>query len=410
VSQRCAGAINSVALGLSAATHVRGLTLNIILSKEVAQNSTQQCFAHTDKTFFRTHRQNRCAKNIIKSRTQRFPSHNDNNGNITKAATMMMNTQRIVAIALCWNAILPDAMAFSLPLQPPRRNTNRNGSFSTTTSRTRPLKAFDVMTTVEAGGVVGSGAITAAASTLSTSIGSTINAFFQNDPYLAAFLTCSFKASAADIVAQNQEDLGGEEEANEFSNSNSNPLVVVDDNYDDNNNLSGVNLSRNLGFLLYGGLYQGMAQCYLYNVVYPALLGTATEAGDWTLIAKQVLVDNLLFAPLLCLPLAYCFKAAFTSDNIMEEEWDILFQSSLTKYVDDVRHKGLLTKYWSLWIPVQCLTFGVIPPQFRVAFVGFVSFFWICILSTVVSSSSSTTTISSSNEEELQRSASTDRI
>jgi protein Mpv17 len=238
------------------------------------------------------------------------------------------------------------------------------------------------------------------ASTLSTSIGSTINAFFQNDPYLAAFLTCSFKASAADIVAQNQEDLGTEE-ANEFSDDS-----LVENNYDDNNNSSGVNLSRNLGFLLYGGLYQGMAQCYLYNVVYPALLGTA-EAGDWTLIAKQVLVDNLLFAPFLCLPLAYCFKAAFTtSDNnnniVVEDEqqqqqWDILLQSSLTKYVDDVRHKGLLIKYWSLWIPVQCLTFGVIPPQFRVAFVGFVSFFWICILSTVVSSPSSSTTTTTSS-------------
>jgi hypothetical protein len=235
----------------------------------------------------------------------------------------------------------------------------------TSSRRNRPLNAFEVMPEVEA--VVQStqamSAVTAVAIPSSASVSSAINSFFQTQPYLAAFLTCSFKASAADIVAQTQ---GGQQQSDEEGINV--PATEPD-----------VDISRNMGFLLYGGIYQGMAQNYLYSVVYPALVG---DGQGWGITATKVMVDNLFFAPLLCLPIAYIFKTAFTSDEL---NMNTLTQS-IEKYVYDVMNNGLLVKYWSLWIPAQFITFGVIPEQFRVAFVAFISFFWICILSSVVSS------------------------
>ena len=155
---------------------------------------------------------------------------------------------------------------------------------------------------------------------------------------------------------------------------------------------SGVDISRNLGFLFYGGLYQGMAQNYLYNVLYASWF---ESNHGLELIAKEVVVDNLIFAPLLCLPIAYTFKTAFTSEELSFDA----FKTGLEKYVDDVTTKGLLTRYWTIWVPAQFLTFGVIPPHFRVVFVAAVSFFWIFILSTI---SSSTTSSSSSSDGEMK--------
>lgn len=273
---------------------------------------------------------------------------------------------------------------------------------STQTRRNRPLYAFEVMAAVEAVeaavevveavstvgaveavgtiGVVESAVAAGLVNQASPSIFSGINTFFQTQPYLAAFLTCSFKASAADIIAQQQEvnkdddddedapaatSLAAEAEAT----TTTEPEVRVD-------------FSRNLGFLLYGGLYTGMAQNYLFNVIYPAWIGS----GDsWEIITKQVVADNLIFGPFLCLPLAYAFKAAFTSEEDLSVD---TFRQGLEKYVEDVTTRGLLFKYWTIWIPVQFLTFGVIPPHFRVAFVAAVSFFWIFILSSVAADES----------------------
>lgn len=44
---------------------------------------------------------------------------------------------------------------------------------------------------------------------------------------------------------------------------------------------------------------------------------------------------------------------------------------------------GLLTKYFLLWGPVQCITFSIVPEHLRVSFIAVVSFFWLIILSSV---------------------------
>jgi len=60
-------------------------------------------------------------------------------------------------------------------------------------------------------------------------------------------------------------------------------------------------------------------------------------------------------------------------------------KEAFRRYVDDIRNHGLLTKYWLLWGPVQCLTFSIVPEHFRVTFIAAVSFFWLIILSSIAS-------------------------
>ena len=41
----------------------------------------------------------------------------------------------------------------------------------------------------------------------------------------------------------------------------------------------------------------------------------------------------------------------------------------------------------SIWGPVQCLTFGVVPEHLRIAFIAVVSFFWLIIFSSLTAKS-----------------------
>lgn len=237
-------------------------------------------------------------------------------------------------------------------------------------STSKPLQVAEVVSAV--GEASQSLAVSDLASPLSglTAISTAINGFFQSDPYLASFLTCSVKASAADMIAQQQEDNNSDEVSNDS-------LASATSNADAS---SEMDLSRNLGFLLYGGLYTGIAQNFLYTVLFPAWFGSEET---WEVIVRQVLADNLIFGPLVCLPIGYTFKTAFTSEDGLTSS---TLRDGLLKYKEDVLERGLLTKYWSIWVPVQFLTFSVIPYHFRVVFVALVSFFWFFILSTVSSS------------------------
>jgi len=264
----------------------------------------------------------------------------------------MVSARKTLAICLNGSLLLQSSLAFSSP-------TTTRSHQSLKRSRVGPLHSFEV-TGFE---------VMEAAGATHAPVMSAINSFFQTQPYLAAFLTCSFKASAADMIAQTQE-MGNEKPSTSESS-------FSDDNEVDSN----VNISRNLGFLFYGGIYQGMVQNFIYNVIYPSWFGTDESLA---LVGKEVLVDNLLFAPFLCLPIAYAFKTAFASEEPLGLD---TLKVGLEKYVQDVTTKGLLVRYWAIWFPANMITFGVIPAHFRVCFVALISFFWICILSSISSSS-----------------------
>ena len=161
-------------------------------------------------------------------------------------------------------------------------------------------------------------------------------------PYVSSFVVTGVKAAMADALVQ----------------------IGAPDKF---------SILRNLAFLLYGGLYQGCTQYFIYNELFPKFLGVSS---DPTTVLKKVLLDLLVLTPFLCLPVVYVFKALVFKWKLSE---------AFHKYMVDVKENGIVFKYWMLWGPMQCLTFGIIPKHLRIGFIATVSFFWTIILSSVTS-------------------------
>ena len=170
-----------------------------------------------------------------------------------------------------------------------------------------------------------------------------VDTFYQTAPVQAAFVTCGLKASLSDTISQKTVEkvcaVTGEVTEHRFC------------------------FSRNAAFVLYGGLYQGVTQHFIFNEIYPVIFGVGTDLAT---VASKVAFDQLVLTPFLCLPVAYVVKSLVFRYPIQE---------ALAKYVADAR-KDLLLKYWAIWTPTQCLTFSVIPEHLRIPFIALVSFFW----------------------------------
>lgn len=178
-------------------------------------------------------------------------------------------------------------------------------------------------------------------STLAADVLGAIDQFYRTAPYEAAFVTCGVKASASDAIAQRAVEKA-----------------------------DGFGFRRNGAFIAYGGLYQGVAQYFIYNELYPILFGDGTD--PWTVAAK-VAFDQLVLTPFLCLPMAYLVKAAVFGRSAGE---------GLAQYAGDAK-KDLLWKFWGIWTPTQCVTFSIVPEHLRIPFIAAVSFFWLVILSNI---------------------------
>ena len=252
-----------------------------------------------------------------------------------------------------------------------------------------------------------------------------LDEWFRTAPYQSAFLVTGFKATLADWITQTRERLTLEEavqsaEDSRFASDGDSKYLLIDSlvSLTDAEELSrdvrvgrtttivesdGLNaavssnevtfpsklvvceddscvevepappalsLPRLGTFFLYGGLYQGCVQYYIFNVLYPIWFGEGTDPAT---IAVKVLFDQFVLTPFLCLPVCYLVKAIVFRYPLTE---------GLERYVMDAR-RDLLVKYWLIWGPVQCLTFSVVPPQWRVPFIALVSFFWLLILSSI---------------------------
>jgi len=185
------------------------------------------------------------------------------------------------------------------------------------------------------------GAATIAVQPVTGSLLSSLDNFFVSMPYTSAFITCGIKSCFADFIAQ-------------FKGKGEGKLIL--------------NFQRNIAYVLYGGIYLGCGLRFIYGTIFPALFGKA--------VISTVLFDNFILSPLLTFPLAYVAKAITYGNTVA---------SGVRRYAEDVRERGLLTKAWCLWIPVQSLTFSVVPDHLRIVFVASVSFFWLILLSTLES-------------------------
>eukprot|EP00545_Synedropsis_sp_CCMP1620_P012456 CAMPEP_0119003866 /NCGR_PEP_ID=MMETSP1176-20130426/806_1 /TAXON_ID=265551 /ORGANISM="Synedropsis recta cf, Strain CCMP1620" /LENGTH=168 /DNA_ID=CAMNT_0006955503 /DNA_START=581 /DNA_END=1084 /DNA_ORIENTATION=+ len=167
---------------------------------------------------------------------------------------------------------------------------------------------------------------------------STIGAFYQNQPYAAAFVTSTVKGVAADMVvasstkrrrqrqnqlqaAQQHQQLVVEQEPLKALRGGAAVVAAVDQT---------LAMKRNMVTLLYSGIYQGMAMEFVYNTLFPVLFGSS--------ILLKVFVSMFIVSPLIGFPLAYLVKAGvFRHHSAM---------GAMQQYWHDVRHQGLLQTYW----------------------------------------------------------------
>ncbi|KAG7352447.1 Mpv17 / PMP22 family protein [Nitzschia inconspicua] len=231
-----------------------------------------------------------------------------------------------------------------------------------------------------------------------------LNDFFRTQPFMAAFMACSLKASTADMLAQtsalNEEDLVLEKEPT-ITLLNNAPTSWMKawkekKSFESSTSTlsSSINWNRTFAFYLYGGLYQGMFLQFLYTTTYPYLYGNHPYQ-----IQLQVHSDVILLGPFLTLPLAYVIRAWIDSASLQTGEQDsqiddnsfkagnLMEQATcgLGKYKNHVLTKHLLWKYWAIWGPAQTINFSLVPLHLRVIFVAFVSFFWVYSLSVISS-------------------------
>jgi hypothetical protein len=172
-----------------------------------------------------------------------------------------------------------------------------------------------------------------------------VDVFFKTHRFATAFIAGGAQATAADFVVQRRE-------SDSFCPR------------------------RNMSFLLYGGLYQGMANEYIFNTLLPFWFGTNQML--------QALVAVFFFGSLVSLPIAYRIKALVFGYSATE---------GFRRYWHDVTQNGLLKKFWSVWVPVNCTNFGLVPPCYRITVNSIVAFCWLMILSAISSRQSSSSDV-----------------
>lgn len=214
--------------------------------------------------------------------------------------------------------------------------------------------------------------------------------FFRTQPFLSAFVACSVKASVADFLAQTS--VVTSKNAAEVQRMLSHSRHQVDDAIM-THMVGNINIQRNIAFLLYGGLYQGMFLQFLYLVVYPNLY-----SGSAFRIPLSIFSDIFAFGPLVTLPIAYIIQSIMANitvtsydDKGLDDDFLVeRVHQALEKYKNHVLTKDLLTKYWMVWGPAQTINWCFVPEHLRVFFVAFVSFFWVYLLSAISSQQSET--------------------
>jgi hypothetical protein len=83
-------------------------------------------------------------------------------------------------------------------------------------------------------------------------------------------------------------------------------------------------------------------------------------------------VDAFLASP-------FAFSTYYMTRNLVEKDLGTPLEGLMEYWEHDFLK--VMRPYWCLWVPVQCITFSIVPPQFKIAFVGSVSVLWMVVLS-----------------------------
>ena len=139
----------------------------------------------------------------------------------------------------------------------------------------------------------------------------------------------------------------------------------------DKNSINNIDWTRAAVFGTFGFFYLGIFQYWLYNTKYfkwfPGVSFKST--------IQKVALDQFIKHPVLYWPTFY-----FLQTSLNERKMDIQTIKSAgniykTNIVSDMK------AMWTVWIPTQCITFGLMPLHLRLPFIASVSFFWCCLLS-----------------------------
>ena len=128
---------------------------------------------------------------------------------------------------------------------------------------------------------------------------------------------------------------------------------------------------RNAVFGTFGFLYMGCFQYWLFNIMFFKWFPGTTLIQT----IKKVCADQFIKGPIFYFPVFYFVRTLIQEFNVNEKT----ITSIKTTYKREVW--GDLKRFWSIWIPAQCITFGIMPTHLRLPFIATLSFFWCCILS-----------------------------
>mmetsp|Transcript_25746 Transcript_25746/g.55773 ORF Transcript_25746/g.55773 Transcript_25746/m.55773 type:complete len:330 (+) Transcript_25746:320-1309(+) len=291
----------------------------------------------------------------------------------------MKKASACLSIVLASSGASISAFSPSTTSSPPSKNRGGSRNPISRTSSTSLSLAFDAQTFQSAAAAVDN--------------------FYRTAPLESAFLTCGIKGSLADAIAQRLDlqqsmtptdgNVAASAAPSQLVATKAAQSINADDTSDTSRQEVQFDPSRNLAYVIYGGMYTGIAQHYIYNELFPQIFG---HDPTGLTVFSEVVANALVVGPLIGMPIAYLIKALVLQQPPPSSDGDGNSDSNsssnpisegLRRYTEDCCSKGLLIKYWAVWCPVQTLTFSVVPEHLRVAFMAAVSFFWFVILSTV---------------------------
>eukprot|EP01083_Nonionella_stella_P130836 397179_1 len=139
----------------------------------------------------------------------------------------------------------------------------------------------------------------------------------------------------------------------------------------DGHSVNTMDWTRAAVFGSFGFVYLGVFQYWLYNIVYFKWFPSVTLIST----AKKVAFDQFIKTPILYWPTFYSLQAALN-----ERQWNAkTLQSVISTYQNNIVTD--MKAVWTVWIPAQMITFGVMPLHLRLVWNASISFFWCCILS-----------------------------
>eukprot|EP01084_Bolivina_argentea_P005988 11326_1 len=123
---------------------------------------------------------------------------------------------------------------------------------------------------------------------------------------------------------------------------------------------------RMLRFGIWGGLYCGFIEHWIYNVLFTKLWPQPILINAF----KKMVVDLFIHCPFLYFPVYYIAKSMILGNSI---------SNGIKQYKDEWYVVNI--ECWKIWIPVQFGIFYFCSIPFRLITMGIVSLFWMSYLS-----------------------------